>query len=289
MKILITGHKGFVGKAFAERCISDGNEVVGYDLPENDICDIDNFQSKLDGIDTVVHIAAVADLYETAKDVRKNFDVNVRATFEIGLACAEKDIPLIFISTCCVYGNNDDEIETEYNTIPKTTEPYACSKMAAEYMIRGIEGLRYTILRIGTVYGPGMRESLFNYVAIDKILKGETIEIHGTGKQTRNYIHIDDLVSGMCYALKLSKYNGNVYNLCHTEQTSVNDTIDTIVKITGKEAVFENTDDRYGQILHESISNGKAIMDFFPWFPKYKYAEGMAHTILNDKRFKDMI
>ena len=289
MKILITGHKGFVGSALFKELESQGHECAGYDLPENDITDSYHLVRYIYECDMVIHVAAVADLYQTAKNLWHNFKINVEATFEIGTICNYHKKKLIFISTCCVYGNTGEDIETAEKTLPKTTEPYACSKVAAEYMLRGIDGLDYSILRIGTVYGPGMRESLFNYVAFDKILSGQTIDIHGDGMQTRQYVYIDDLVEGIVLSVKhFDRINGKTINICGTEKTSVIDTIGTIDWITdeGRSTCHVNSiADRQGQIFHENIDI-EATTALIGWEPKTSYIDGIKETFEKDTRFE---
>ena len=291
MRILLTGSEGFVGHALKKHLESLDHVVIDYDLPD-DITDAVNFRLKIkqNSVDMVIHAAAIADLYETAKDLDKNFHVNVYGTHIVGRICAEERIPLIFISTCCVYGNarehEGEDFETENHTIPATIEPYACSKMAGEYILRGMQHLDYVILRIGTVFGENMREALFNYIALDKVLNGETITVYGDGTQTRNYIYIDDLVCGISASVKyFTMVTGKTINLCGNEETSVNETIKTAELLTGKPATVIYSDKRYGEIYRERISNRKALI-ILDWKPEYNYFDAMKKTFENDLRFK---
>jgi len=287
MKILVTGSSGFIGRAFCNYAKNHGNTVLKYDLPDCDILNTNQLKKSVADADVCVHFAAIADLYETAKDIKKNFNVNVKGSFGLGILCAEHDTILINISTCCVYGNTEMSPETENLTIPKTIEPYACSKMAAEYLLRGIINLNHVNLRIGTVYGENMRESLFNYVALKKIVNGDIIEVNGDGRQTRNYIYIGDLVRGVYSATTFFYdypfYSGEAVNICGTEETSVNDTIKIAEAVTGKRAKIKRGTRRYGEINHENISIKKA-RDLFGWFPLVSYREGMEMTYKNDWR-----
>lgn len=294
MRILLTGSKGFVGQALKNHLESLDHVVIDYDLPD-DITDSVNFRMKLNqnNIDMVIHAAAIADLYETAKDLDKNFRVNVYGTHIVGRVCADEHVPLIFISTCCVYGNareqDGEDFETENHTIPATIEPYACSKMAGEYILRGIQGLDYVVLRIGTVFGENMRESLFNYIALNKVLNGDTITVYGDGTQTRNYIYIDDLVRGISAAVEFFYFaNGKTINICGNDETSVIETIKTAETLTGKTATVVYSDKRYGEIYRERISNQKARL-LLKWQPEYNYFDAMRKTFENDARFNKSI
>jgi nucleoside-diphosphate-sugar epimerase len=283
-KLLVTGGNGFIGSHYVD-LVKDKYNITVYDLPENDILEYEKLCLYISRCDIVVHFAAIADLYETAKDYEKNFNVNVTATTCIGRLCQRMNKKLIYISTCCAYGNSMDKVEKEFYTNPMTDEPYACSKVAAEYMLRGIHDLKYAILRIGTAYGPRQRETLFTYRAIDYIKKGKTITVHGDGKQDRNLIYIADLVEGIKLATdKISSIQGEIINLCGKERISALDTISHAERVTGKKAKIKHGKDRQGQIRHENISIKKA-KEFLGWEPKVSFKKGMDLSHKNDERF----
>jgi len=288
MRVLVTGGGGFVGKYIVDILQEKDHYVFNYDLPKYDILD-EIMLSKViieKKIDCVIHNAAVADLYETEKDIDRNFEVNVEGTYIIGKVCKQYDIKLVFISTCCVYGNAHTSIEKEDHTIPATTEPYACSKMAGEYMLRGFDELKYKVLRIGTVYGPNMRESLFNYIALWKTHKGEPITVYGSGVQSRNYIYITDLINLIYKATIDMKYwNKQVFNVCSDESTSVLETIRIAHKVVGNAVDCNFAPARKNDIKKECISNFKT-KQAFKWEPVVSYYDGMKGTYELDKRFQ---
>lgn len=267
--ILITGSSGFIASAFCKKLYDNNIYFGGYDLP-NDIIDINKLDVRIP--DMLIHFAAIANLNDSIADQDKNFEVNIRGTYEVAKFCVKNNIPLIFISTCCVYHSNDMVDETIF---PLTSEPYACSKMAGEYILRGMPGLRYVILRIGTVYGPGMRKELFNYIAFDKIMNDEIIKVNGDGSQTRTYVYIDDLIDGIYSACdKFKILQGEIINLCGDEHISVNQTMLTIKKIIGKDYMAEYGFERYGDFKRECVSIEKAE-NWLGWKPKTKYIDGM--------------
>ena len=287
MKILLTGANGFVGKALTAQ-LSD-HEVDCYDLPD-DILDSVKCSSRINHADMVIHAAAVADLNVSIENQRLNFEVNIRGTYEIARHCAMLNKKLIFISTCCVYGDTPDTgVPDSVETVPMCREPYACSKVAGEYIIRGTPGLEYCILRIGTVFGPGMREALFNYIALSRVLKGETIYVNGTGEQSRQYIYIDDLVDAIARAVdRFLVVQLKTLNVCSTEETSILDTIKTAEDLTGIPAIKACGSWRYGDTLRENISI-RDTCDLLQWYPKTTYADGMKKTLYGDKRLNDLL
>ena len=173
MKILVTGSSGFVGKPTVERLKELGHEVVEYDLPRYDILNLEQIKANAKDCDVICHIAAIADLYETAKDFDPTFNTNVRGTYNIMLAAKELDKHLVYISTCCVYGVQNKRT-TEEN-LPNPNEFYARSKLAGEVLVQDLDNV--TILRLGTILGEGMRKALFNYkILLNNVLRTRQIQ-----------------------------------------------------------------------------------------------------------------
>lgn len=286
-KVLCIGSAGFIGSAYAKEIQKRGYQVINYDLPECNILDEKTLLRKVQQSDIVIHFAAMADVTVCIKEQDATFETNVRGTYNVAKICAQEYKPLIFISTCCVYGNSLDTVEVEDTTTPQAAEPYAVSKVAGEYILRGMPHLRYCTLRIGTVYGVGMREALFTYITLDRVRREEKIYIDGDGTQSRQLIYIDDLVDGIVRATKKIEEmpNGSIINLCGVESTSALDTMFVSQDVVGKKAIFEHREQRYGQTFHENISTEKAYK-LLGWMPKTKFKDGMEYTFRTDPRFK---
>ena len=289
MIILLTGALGFIGSAYLEEMDLAGHQVIAFDLPEDDILNVTDLVLAMQKCDIVFHMAAVSDLNESMVFQDNNFEINIRGTYNVAKYCRELGKPLIFCSTCCVYGNVTEYPAEEHWTMPQCTEPYATSKVAGEYVIKGMPDLRWLIVRPGTVYGVGQREALFTYIAVDNVLNGNKVYIDGTGHQTRQYIHIDDIVDGFKRATEQFDGNvGEIFNFCGDEPISVLDVIQTAETITGLYAITEKREDRYGQTLNENIST-KNAQSQLGWKCKYKFADGMKQAFVNDKRFRKVV
>jgi len=289
MKILVTGGNGFIASYYIRRMEELGHDCISYDLPVYDILDEEMFSVKIQGCDMVAHFAAMADVNECIKEQDKNFDVNVKGTYVVGKMCAAFNIPLIFISTCCVYGNSLDEIEKEWVTAPMCSEPYAVSKVAGEYILRGIPDLKYVFIRVGTVHGEGAREALFTTKCLVHLAEGKKIYIDGDGLQTRQLIYINDLVDGICLAtVKFDSVYPAIFNLCGYEKISAMDTMRMAEKVTGIKADWEYRKQRYGQTFEENISIQNAY-ELLGWEPVVGFEEGMRNAWSKDKRFEKHI
>lgn len=283
MKILLTGGKGFLGQALYGYMTDQQIEI--YDLP-NDIRNRKNMHEAIERNDIVIHAAAIANLNDCIEDLNNMFRVNIEGTWNIITICAELKKPLIFISTCCVYGNTGNQNDNE-KSYPETNEPYAASKLSGESLIKGMPYLDYIIIRIGTIYGAGMRKELFPYIAFEKILENGIIDIHGSGHQTRAYIYITDVINGIKKTVEKLPIN-NIINLCGDEEISVIDVIKYVETITGRKAKTRNVKDRYGQINKENIDIIKA-KKILNWYPRISFENGMKKLYHEDKRFEKYI
>ena len=138
--------------------------------------------------------------------------------------------------------------------------------------------LPYTILRYGTIYGPGMRPALAVHVFLDQAYKGHDMTIHGTGKQERTQTYIDDIVEGTVRVLEYPKSKGEVINVTALERISVLKMADDILKITNSPSKITHMPDRKNQTLYENFSMQKA-QDYLDWQPQTTWDEGLKHTL----------
>ena len=291
MKILVTGSSGFIGHATSLLLGQYGYVVTGFDLPECNILDEAILSEAIKDNDVVIHFAAMANLNECFSDLDKMFAVNIKGTYNVAKFCSLYGKRLIFISTCCVYGNLyfHMPVKEDENIRTCSDEPYACSKMAGEYILQGMPTLNYTTLRIGTTYGVGMRKELFIFIALESVLTGKTIYIDGTGKQTRQYINIEDLRTGILATVDDGgeKTNRQIINICADMKHSVLDVIKTAEAVTKRKGVIDYQSDRYGQIMHEdlAIEKAKALLN---WTPTILLAGGMDYLFRNDYRLRQL-
>ena len=219
MKILITGSKGFVGSHLTTR-LKKNNEIVGYDLKEGrDVLNEDLLDKYLKGVDVVIHLAAFVDGNESWKKPETYLINNGLGTYKV-IKCAIKNKVkrIIVFSSAAVYGN------------PLT--PYGVSKMWAEAATKVYsDQIETVIVRPFNIYGKG-QNPVYGYV-INNFSKGikenGKVTIYGTGKQTRDFIFIDDIVNIVEKLLK-SKVSPDPIDLGTGKETEISD----LAKIIGK-------------------------------------------------------
>ena len=275
--IMVTGGDGFLGKRLMNCLkkldinsysfdITNGGDIVNLDSVENFV--------KTHQINTIVHLAAIADLNIFRDKPELGYQINVIGTRNIIDVCNRHNLRLLFASTCCCYGNNHCHPSDETSPLCPS-EPYAQSKKTSEEDIVATAKVPYTILRLATFYGPEMRPALANYKIMDEIYHQRPVLIHGDGHQTRTYTHVDDIV-GCIVTVLTNPHKYTVVNCTNNETVSVLDIVKTCEEMTGKRADLVFGEDRVGQIYHEEILSDR-VKDLGYKF-KFNWKDGMLDT-----------
>lgn len=276
MKIIITGGTGFLGKRLSRKLKRNGHEIMSYDIIDGyDILNIEQMKETIISFkpNTIIHLAACSDLNIFAKKPEISYKINVIGTKNILNLCEKHNVRLLFASTCCAYGNNETHPTDETSpTCP--TEPYAKSKKESEKDILKI-GLPHCCMRLATFYGPEMRAALAPAVFIDKAHRKETIEIHGSGNQTRTMTYVDDIVNGII-TIAESEPKFTIVNVTTEESVSVLDMIKYAKNVTGNDVKCINIEDRNGQIYKEVIHSKR--LQSLGWKWETSFEEGMRES-----------
>tara|TARA_A100001015_G_scaffold312523_1_gene417844 strand:- start:3869 stop:4732 length:864 start_codon:yes stop_codon:yes gene_type:complete len=273
MKIIITGSSGFLGKRLYRKLIENKHEIMCYDIINSyDILNIEQLEETIISFkpDSIVHLAACADLNIFAETPEISYKINVIGTRNILELCQKYNVRLLFASTCCCYGNNNTHPSDETSpTCP--TEPYAKSKRESEKDILKI-GLPHCCMRLATFYGPEMREALAPAIFIDKAHKNEQILVHGNGEQTRTLTYVDDIVSGIVTLIE-NKPKYTIVNITTEEITSVNTIVKIAKDLTNNNIEIKYINDRDGQIYQEEIHSRR--LQSFGWKWETNFEDGM--------------
>lgn len=284
MKIMVTGSEGFIGAHVRRRLAGMSHDVVPFDIVlGGDILDRNAVEAAIGAdVEAVIHIAAQADLTQV-RDLRDGYhttQLNVTGTHNIAHACAARGVWLIYASTCCVYGNQPALRSNEDTSVPAPCELYAFTKLAGEEIVRGYGanfGLPYTILRLATAYGPGMRETLAPYVFLDQAWRGADITVHGSGNQTRTEIFVSDLADGIAATVAHPEAKGHVINLAAAESISVNRMAEDIRNLAGTGSRIVHVPDRPNQIQREDFDTEKAA-SLLGWRALTSWEAGLRKT-----------
>ncbi len=291
MRIFITGSAGFIGSALANRLVKEGHFVRGLDdlstgnpqrlLPEvefhrGDINDRPKLWTLLQDVDCVYHVAARVVVPESVLFPREYNQVNVGGT--VTLMEAMRDVGVcrvVFASSGAIYGNQSEQPVKE-SAIPQPRSPYAVSKLSAEYYIHTIGalwGIETVSLRIFNAYGPGQPMPPTHPPVIPYFLKqaslNSTMVVHGNGTQTRDYVYIDDVVSGLVSAASAKNINRETINLGSGRETSVRELTRLVAQITEKspEIIFNTRSDGGPSRMSADLTNAREKLGFHPNVP----------------------
>ena len=271
MRVLITGGAGFIGRHITDyfkdraevrvidnlRCGSKSNlSGLKCQLVVGSILDRDLVREAMTGVDFVFHLAAMVSVPGSVQKPNEYTETNAGGTTivleEAARAGAKK---LIFSSSAAIYGDNPaiPQIES-MSADPKN--PYATSKYEGEQQCCSFtdKGRLPTVaLRYFNVFGP-YQNPTSKYAAvvpafIEKATRNEPITIFGDGNQTRDFIHVEDVVAANAFFTLQSQATG-IFNVACGKQTSITDLALTIRKLTHSNSMIEYQDERPGDVKH---------------------------------------
>ncbi len=301
-RILVTGAAGFIGSSLAERLLDDGHLVVGIDafipyypraLKERNLhaaqgkagytfleADLRTapLDEILDGVDSVVHLAAMAGLVRSWQIFDDYVSCNVNATQRLLAAIAAKGTKaprMIHASTSSVYGR----FATGDESSPLApVSPYGITKLAAENLVWAYAsefGLRATVMRLFSVYGPRQRPDMGYNIFIRKILAGETIVVDGDGKDSRSNTYIADCVEGLALALKQPEASiGQTFNLGGGEEVTVNEVLEMLEEMSGMPVHRQQGPPRPGD-QRRTVADTKKAQKLLGYAPQTRVYDGL--------------
>ena len=307
MNFLITGAAGFLGSSLANQLAREGHQIRGVDdlstgdpralgpdvhFTRGDLNDRPKLWTLLQEVDVVYHLAARVSVPESILYPRDYNNTNVGGA--VALMEAMRDVGVrrvVLASSGAVYGDLGEQPLKESVT-PDPRSPYAVSKLAAEYYVRTIGslwGIETVSLRIFNAYGPGQHLPASHPPVVPHYLKqaqrGGTLVVHGDGNQTRDYVYVDDVVSGMVAAATAPNIDGMVINIGSGKETSVNELIRCVQDVTGSNAeVIHNPKTPGG--VSRLCADLTLARDKLNYRPSIGLADGLRLTLKRDPRFK---
>ena len=307
MNFLVTGGAGFLGAALANRLVREGHHVRVIDdlstgdpaqldpavsFSQGDVSDIPKLWTLLHDIDCVYHLAARVSVAESVLYPRDYNHVNVGGTVSVMEAIRDAGVKrVVFTSSGALYGEQAHQPVRE-DQPPLPDSPYGVSKLAAEYYIRVIGrlcGIETVSLRIFNAYGPGQRLPSAHPPVIPQFLRqaltGGSLVVFGDGRQTRDFIYVDDVVSALVAAATAPHVDQRVINIGSGTEVSVETLIATIERVVGRSVDVIYNRDQGGGVsrLCADISLARQLLNFDP---QIGLEEGLRRTIEQDPRFR---
>lgn len=290
LKVLITGGSGFIGRYLVE-FLKKSHTVLVYDDLSNseklseeknvkfckgDVLDFEKLLEFSKDVDVMIHLAAISNVTQSISQPDITKKINVDGTANVLQCCVKNKIKkIIFASSAAVYGDCKDIITEETKTNPLS--PYGKSKLEAEKLIINQckeNKINYIIFRMFNVYGKGQNKDYAGVISkfFENITQDKEIIIYGDGKQTRDFVSINDIVQAFDCAIK-SNSNG-VYNIASGESISINQLVEIMFQIFGK------VETKYLEKQNAGIQNSKADITFakekLNFIPKRKLSEELS-------------
>ena len=292
---LVTGGAGFIGSNIVRALLSRGDTVCVLDnlstgkrenldfsevapdlvnsleIVEGDITDLDTCRQALDGVEYVLHQAAIPSVPRSIAQPRESNRANVDGTLNLLVAARDAGVKrVVFASSSAVYGDAPGfpRIET---IMPRPLSPYAVQKLTAEHYLRifhDLYGLETVSLRYFNVFGPNQDPNSEYAAVIPRFIKafltGASPVVFGDGEQSRDFTYVDNVVYGNLLAVEAKDAPGKVINLACGGQLTLNQLLVYLKQITGSDAEAVYTDPRPGDVRHSwaDISVSEQVLDY---------------------------
>jgi len=233
----------------------------------------------------VFHQAAVPSVPKSIEAPVLNHEVNLTGTFNALLAARDNGVRrLVFASSSSVYGDTPAPVKQE-DMAPAPLSPYAAAKLMGEYYCRLFYmhyGLETVALRYFNVFGP-RQDPKSEYAAViprfvAAVLAGEQPTVFGDGEQTRDFIHVRNVVDGNLAAAASPTAPGNVYNMACGERISLNQLLQQIGQVMGRDVRARYEPARAGDI-RDSLADVSAARRDLGYEPRVSLAQGLASLI----------
>lgn len=302
MRTLVTGGAGFIGSNLADALLAAGHEVrvlddlssglrenvpAGATFLEGEITDVDLVDQAVDGVEVVFHQGARGSVARSLEAPLLSDHVNVSGTLTVLDAARRAGVRrIVSASSSSVYGGVAPRPSPESSALePKS--PYAVTKLAGEHYLRVYHEL-YPIetvaLRYFNVYGPRQRPDSAYAAVIPRFIAalraGESPEVHGDGRQSRDFAFVGDVVAANLAAATApaAACSGKAYNIAGGSEQSLLDLLGILNDVLGSDVVPTHVGSRPGDVRHSFADLTQAATDL-GWSPTTTFAEGLARTV----------
>jgi UDP-glucuronate 4-epimerase len=295
---LVTGGAGFIGSHVVDLLLAEGwrvtvvdnfdpfyarrlklenvaphREHTGYRLAEIDIRDAEALDAGLrDDYDVIVHLAAKAGVRPSIEDPLAYQAVNVLGTQHLLEFARRRGIgQFVFASSSSVYGVNPRVPWTETEPLLPIS-PYASTKLSGEmlgHVYAHLYGMRFVALRLFTVYGPRQRPDLAIRKFATRMLRGEPVQLYGTGETRRDYTFVADTVRGIVAAVDYDASDYELINLGNNHAVSLVELVRALERVLGTTARIEWLPDQPGDVPQTwaDVSKAERLLGYAPATP----------------------
>src|SRR3954470_14312179 len=306
-KMCVTGAAGFIGGHLAEALLREGHEVCGLDdfssgkrenavllsgypgfrMIEGSIADPDAARRAVEGATWVFHLAAIPSVPLSMAEPERTNAVNVGGTLNVLEAAREAGVRRVVLAcSCAAYGDGPEQPKHEA-LVPRPMSPYAAQKIACELYAQTYThayGVPCVALRFFNVYGPRQDPKSEYAAAIPRfttrLLAGQRPIVFGDGLQTRDFVHVSDVVRANLLAAAAARAPGEIVNVASGKSSSLVDLIAALKQVIGPRAQhleIEHQAPRAGDLRESSadISRARALLGYEPRVPLAQGLDGV--------------
>ncbi len=303
MKYLVTGGAGFIGSHLVEELLRRGETVRVIDnfatgkrenlqpfldnieLIEGDIRSYHIVREAVDGVETILHQAALPSVPRSVRDPITSNEVNTVGTLNMLQAARDAGVRrVVYASSSSVYGDNP-ELPKHEGMTPRPLSPYAVSKLAGENYCRvfsSIYGVETVTLRYFNVFGPRQDPNSQYSAVIPKFIalmqRGESPTVHGDGEQSRDFTFVANVVEGNLLAATVDCEPGLAMNCACNERITLNELVERISSLLGVSISPVYAEGRTGDIRH-SRADISLISSHLGYRPLVRFSEGLRLTV----------
>jgi nucleoside-diphosphate-sugar epimerase len=299
---LVTGGAGFIGSHLAEELVRRGHTVrvvdnlatgkrqnlahlPAVDFLQGDLADLDVARRAVDGVDYVLHQAAIPSVPRSVQDPITSNRANIDASLNVLVAARDAGVKrVVYAGSSSAYGNTPTLPKVE--TMPTAPlSPYALQKLVAEQycqMFTALYGLETVTTRYFNVFGPRQDPSspysgvisLF----ISALCEGRQPKIYGDGEHTRDFTYIANVVDGVLRAATAEGASGEVINVAVGGRISLNHLFKTVRDLVGATVEPIYAEPRPGDVKDSQADISKARR-LLGYEPAVSFEEGLNHTV----------
>ena len=300
---LITGGAGFIGSNLVEELLNQGEKVRVLDnfstgrrenlkqfindieVVEGDIRSLSTVYRAVDGIDFVLHQAALPSVQRSVEDPITTNEVNITGTLNVLIASRDRNVKrVVFASSSSIYGNNN-VLPKQENMKTDPLSPYAAAKLTGEKYCKvfsEVYGLSTIVLRYFNVFGPRQDPSsqysavIPRFINLMKEHKNPTI--YGDGEQSRDFTFIKNVVRANLLACKKIDLNHEVFNCACQKQISVNQLVNSLNEILKTNIKPKHEKARSGEVRHSlaDVSKARSLLNYNP---EINFDQGLKKTV----------
>jgi UDP-glucose 4-epimerase len=295
VRVLVTGGAGFIGSHLCDAFLARGDEICAIDdlsrgrasrLPEEVELHIDSVvnASRLSALvervapELICHLAAQVDVRASVAWSGKDAEVNIVGTVNLLEAARAVGARVLFASTGGALYGEGAPVPSSESTLPAPESPYGVAKYCAEQYVglyNRLYGAEHAILRFANVYGPRQGASVVSVFCANAI-QGKPLTVYGDGKQTRDYIYVDDCVAALLAAADYGK--AGTWNIGTGSEVNVLDLAELVARLTNcrSQPVFAPA--RMGEVSRSALTWERAAQEL-GWRPTTSLSDGLQAVV----------